>query len=211
MYQINLKKPTKPLIFLQQYFHKISEGDHILGREYEHIVATTWNRTCLINKLNNIIHNEKYRISDIHQLAELICPDIPVQLFIQVGYLAMYKSTQKVYDLTLDSKDILHETIDLGIFGPTFKAYFINKDFFENLLRYMTSLDQDSMQVSATIVHTIQSIQSTALECLSEQIIIQMVQNTSQKIGLLETEHSLKISLFYLDIACKMIDVIRST
>jgi LEA14-like dessication related protein len=74
-----------------------------LGRSFRHVLATRWNRESFVTKLRIAIGNtEPLTVHDIHQFAEIICQDIPLDFFETIAAIIQYDSTRNAEEIVLD-------------------------------------------------------------------------------------------------------------
>ncbi|KAJ3303334.1 hypothetical protein HDV03_003983 [Kappamyces sp. JEL0829] len=63
--------------FLQDYFEKTARGEQVVGRDFQYLQATEWNKESFVAKLAFLLRDDLYNPAEIHQIAELICGDFP--------------------------------------------------------------------------------------------------------------------------------------
>ncbi|KAJ3325875.1 hypothetical protein HDV06_002260 [Boothiomyces sp. JEL0866] len=131
LHLIKFKKPVNKVLFLHQYFDKASRGEHIIGREFQYINATAYNRKCFAVKLLEIVHLSNYSAYEAHQFAELISLDIPSTIFQLFCNAIIYKVDNTA--MNIRQMVLSMQPTDVSLFTKYFVGYFTNYNLFEPL------------------------------------------------------------------------------
>ncbi|KAJ8326582.1 hypothetical protein QVD99_006703 [Batrachochytrium dendrobatidis] len=122
-------KTDNQLLFLHNYFDTVRRGQNIIGREFEYVQGSLHNRAAFMSKYSQALHQDgKYSITELHQLAELICPDFP---------LSIIESTRDIvyHILEIQPLEISNNTIvPSSIFKAALRVCFIYHEMLEYLL-----------------------------------------------------------------------------
>ncbi|KAJ3372756.1 hypothetical protein HDU91_002337 [Kappamyces sp. JEL0680] len=59
------------------HFEKTARGEQVVGRDFQYLQATDWNKESFVAKLAFLLRDDLYNPAEIHQIAELICGDFP--------------------------------------------------------------------------------------------------------------------------------------
>ncbi|KAI8928245.1 hypothetical protein BC831DRAFT_510167 [Entophlyctis helioformis] len=135
-------QPDNPLLFLHSYFDKVRRGSNVLGREFEYIRSTPRNRLAFAQRLSEVVR----QVTEIHQLAQLVCPDFPIGILRRVGQVVCYQHNVRVkgvpaaLDVTadLDGADCRlvddEPVVPCKAFMAAFKVCFVYHEFMEHLI-----------------------------------------------------------------------------
>lgn len=73
-----------PLVFLQDYFKKVAQGQHVIDSRFAFIIATAWNRHCFVKYLcasfNHIAPDKRVAQQDFLHLVRIYCDDFSSDL-----------------------------------------------------------------------------------------------------------------------------------
>mmetsp|Transcript_17095 Transcript_17095/g.27651 ORF Transcript_17095/g.27651 Transcript_17095/m.27651 type:complete len:259 (+) Transcript_17095:342-1118(+) len=95
-----------PVAFLQEYFEKVSKGEHVLGSRFVFVLETKWNRLsfgkCLIRSLGHIKSDRLVHAGDFVQLIRLHCEDFSSDLIRVCWSLFAAESKSLVFKVALE-------------------------------------------------------------------------------------------------------------